>query len=81
MLLTVSDINTIRTFIVMIRYRVAIGILVCIVFIIYVRDREQRLRNQFSRHVGVGSDSLSSTKAFLLLKLSKSLELELLESN
>lgn len=59
---------------VMIRYRIAIGLLVCLVFTVYARDREVRLRAQFTRQLAVGREGVSSTKAFLLVDVSNPLE-------
>jgi hypothetical protein len=54
----------------MIRYRIAIGVLVCITFTVYARDREVRLRAQFTRQRAVGREGVSSTKAFMLVDVS-----------
>ena len=68
-------------FLVMIRYRVVIGVLVCIVFTIYARDREVRLRAQFTRQRAVGREGVSSTKAFMLVDVSNPQEPSILDMN
>ena len=68
-------------FLVMIRYRVAIGLLVCIVFTVYARDREVRLRAQFTRQLAVGKEGVSSTKVFLIVDVSNPQEPSVLDMN
>ena len=65
----------------MIRYRVAIGLLVCLVFTVYAREREVRLRAKFTRQLAVGREGVSSTKAFLLVDVSNPQEPSLLDMN
>ena len=81
MLPIVSPLKDINLFLVMIRYRVVIGVLVCIVFTVFARDREVRLRAQFTRQRAVGREGVSSTKAFMLVDVSNPQEPSILDMN
>ena len=64
-----SKIRFIKFYVVMIRYRVFIGLSVCVLFALYVRDREIQMRAQFARLWAISRDGLASTKAFLLVSI------------
>ena len=76
-----SKADNINLSLVIIRYRVAIGLLVCLVFTVYARDREVRLRAQFTKQLAVAREGVSSTKAFLLVDVSNPQEPSILDMN